>query len=206
MSDNRLALYDLRSKQEYIYRTNKIREISGGSALLSKMYDKFIEKAKNEGISFINGGEWIGREFSFDDFEKSDRSAEVVYIGGGNLMVIYKNENIYRKANKLLSRMLIDETWTVNAVVSCVSVSGDFKADRAELYRQNAINKSTGSINVPCSVLPFSVVSSSRYIVDNSSLMSISSYALYLHTLSQLNESCLYLFFSTMGIYVRIST
>ena len=188
MSDNRLALYDLRSKQEYIYRTNKIREISGGSALLSKMYDKFIEKAKNEGISFINGGEWIGREFSFDDFDKSDRSAEVVYIGDGNLMVIYKNENIYRKANKLLSRMLIDETWTVNAVVSCVSVSGDFKADRAELYRQNAINKSTGSINVPCSVLPFTqvdmrtympIVEKNKYKQDSLSCESVCKYKAY---------------------------
>ena len=166
MSDSRLALYDLRSKQEYIYRTNKIREISGGSALLSKMYDKFIEKVQNKenGIRFVNNGNWVGRDFSLEEFEASDCSAEVVYIGGGNLMVIYKNEEIYHKANRIFSRMLIDETWTVNAVVSCVSVSGDFEADRTELYRQNAINKSTGSINVPCSVLPFTQVDMRTYM------------------------------------------
>ena len=164
MSDSRLALYDLRSKQEYIYRTNKIREISGGSDLLSKMYDNFIEKAQKKGISFINGGEWIGKNFSLKEFEASDFSAEVVYIGGGNLMVIYRNEDIYRKANNIFSRILLDETWTVNAVVSCVAVSGDFIADRKELYRQNAINKSTGCVSVPCSVLPFTQVDMQTYM------------------------------------------
>ncbi len=190
MSDSRLALYDLRSKQEYIYRTNKIREISGGSALLSKMYDKFIEKVQNKenGIRFVNNGNWVDRDFSLEEFEASDCSAEVVYIGGGNLMVIYKNEEIYRKANRIFSRMLLDETWTVNAVVSCVSVSGDFKADRAELYRQNAINKSTGSINVPCSVLPFTqvdmrtympIVEKNKYKQDSLSCESVCKYKAY---------------------------
>ena len=39
-----LALYDCRSKQEYIYRTKRIREISGGSALLSDLYYHFIKE------------------------------------------------------------------------------------------------------------------------------------------------------------------
>ena len=159
-----LALYDLRSKQEYIYRTNKIREISGGSALLSAVYECFIEKAQKSGISFYNSGDWHGKCFSLDLFKESDCDAEVVYIGGGNLMVIYKNEEIYRKANRLFSRMLLDETWTVSAIVSCVPVTGNFIKDRSELYRQNAINKSTGSVSVPCSVLPFTQVDMQTYM------------------------------------------
>lgn len=164
MSESRLALYDLRSKQEYIYRTNKIREISGGSALLSKVYDHFIKQADSKGIKFFNGGKWKGMDFSLKTFEVSDCAAEVVYIGGGNLMVIYKNDEIYRKANRIFSRMLLDETWTVNAVVSCVAVSGNFISDRAELYRQNAINKNVCSIAAPCSVLPFTQVDMQTYM------------------------------------------
>ena len=45
-----LALYDCRSKQEYIYRTNRIREISGGSALLADVYKMFFRKADEKGI------------------------------------------------------------------------------------------------------------------------------------------------------------
>ena len=32
------AIYDCRSKQEYIYRTNKIREIAGASKLLADVF------------------------------------------------------------------------------------------------------------------------------------------------------------------------
>ena len=159
-----LALYDCRSKQEYIYRTNRIREISGGSALLSDVYNRFIKKARENGISFINNGEWKGKEFSMSAFEASDCSAEVVYIGGGNLMVLYKDEDIYRAANRIFSRMLLDETWTVSAVVSCIEVSENFIENRKALYARNALNKNTGNMSVPCSVLPFTQVDMRTYM------------------------------------------
>ena len=38
------AIYDCRSKQEYIYRTNKIREIAGASKLLSNVYSILIHE------------------------------------------------------------------------------------------------------------------------------------------------------------------
>lgn len=164
MSDMVLALYDCRSKQEYIYRTNRIREISGGSALLAGVYESFIKMAQEKGISFMNGGKWEGLTFSFDAFKNSACDAEVVYIGGGNLMVLYKKEDIYRAANRLFSRMLLDKTYTVTAIAACVPVTGDFKSDRSALYAKNALNKSTGYISVPCSVLPFTEVDRLTYM------------------------------------------
>jgi len=164
MSEMVLALYDCRSKQEYIYRTNRIREISGGSALLADVYKRFIEKAQENGITFMNGGEWKDKIFSRSDFEASDKAAEVVYIGGGNLMILYKNMDLYIKANRLFSRMLLDETWTITAIAACTPVTGDFKEDRKKLYAQNALNKSTGNISVPCSVLPFTQVDMLTYM------------------------------------------
>ena len=37
-----LAIYDFRSKQEYIYRTNRLQEISGASKLIEDIYDRFF--------------------------------------------------------------------------------------------------------------------------------------------------------------------
>ena len=185
MSEMVLALYDCRSKQEYIYRTNRIREISGGSALLADVYDRFIKKAQENGIAFMNGGEWEDKEFSLDAFTSSDKAAEVVYIGGGNLMILYKNRDLYIEANKLFSRMLLDETWTITAIAACTPVTGDFKEDRKALYAQNALNKSIGNISVPCSVLPFTqvdmltympVVEKNRYKQESLSRESICKY------------------------------
>lgn len=164
MSKMVLALYDCRSKQEYIYRTNRIREISGGSALLSGCYSSFTDKAKENGISFNNGGKWEDMSFSLSCFESSGCAAEVIYIGGGNLMVIYKDKETYIKANRLFSRMLLDETWTITAIAACTEVTEDFIADRSRLYAQNALNKSTGYISTPCSVLPFTQVDMRTYM------------------------------------------
>ena len=164
MSKSILALYDLRSKQKYIYRTNRIREISGGSALLSAVYGSFIKTADEKGITFVNGGEWREKDFSMSDFTASKCAAEVVYSGGGNLMVLYKDKDTYISANRIFSRMLLEETWTVAAIAACIEVSGDFINDRAELYRQNALNKSTGNMSVPCSVLPFTQVDMRTYM------------------------------------------
>ena len=41
-----LALYDCRSKQEYIYRTNRVQEITGSSELLRNIFSDFIEECK----------------------------------------------------------------------------------------------------------------------------------------------------------------
>lgn len=164
MMKKTLALYDCRSKQEYIYRTNRIQEISGGSALLLEVYKSFIKKAIEAGITFINNGEWETHSFSMAEFDASGCDAEVIYSGGGNLRVLYKSRELYVKANRIFSRMLLDETWTVTAIVACTEVTGDFNADNASLYRQNALNKATGRISVPCSVLPFTQVDMRTYM------------------------------------------
>ena len=38
-----LALYDFASKQDFIYRTSKIKEISGASELLAGMYRELVD-------------------------------------------------------------------------------------------------------------------------------------------------------------------
>ena len=43
-----LALYDCRSKQEFIYRTNRIQEITGGSALLADLFRDFFSSENPE--------------------------------------------------------------------------------------------------------------------------------------------------------------
>ncbi|MBQ9199640.1 MAG: hypothetical protein IJ141_05625 [Lachnospiraceae bacterium] len=153
-----LALYDCRSKQEYIYRTNKIKEISGGSALLASVYEMFIYEAEKNGITFFCNGKWANREFSLNEFEKSEKKAVVVYIGGGNLMVIYKDKEDYINANKIFSRLMLEKTYTINVISAYTEVTGDFKGDRSRLYAQNAKNKNVGMISMPWTVFPFTQV------------------------------------------------
>ena len=93
MSQMITVLYDCRSKQEYIYRTNKIREIAGGSALLANVYNLFIEKCMENNIKIDSN--WKEKKFSMHEFENSSFDGIVVYEGGGNLYVIFKYKEIY---------------------------------------------------------------------------------------------------------------
>ena len=151
------ALYDCRSKQEYIYRTNRIREISGGSELLAGVYGMFFEAAKEKGI-LINSDWRSGAEFSVKAFAESSYDGEVIYEGGGNLYIIYKSSETYLRANRIFSRMLLEKTYTISVIASCVDTTDNFMDDRDRLYKENSRIKSTDWISFPCNTLPITQV------------------------------------------------
>ncbi|MBR1899066.1 MAG: hypothetical protein IJ825_09335 [Oscillospiraceae bacterium] len=149
------ALYDCRSKQEYIYRTNKIREISGASTILTKIYDWMIDEAEKHGIQIDRT--WKDREKPFDmeAFAASGDDGIVIYEGGGNLFVLYKNRETYVKVNRIFTRMLLERTYSVSIITACVETTDNFAEDRKKLYRQKALTKNTGTYSSVCNVLPF---------------------------------------------------
>lgn len=151
------ALYDCRSKQEYIYRTNRIREISGGSELLANVYAMFFKAAEKKGLR-INSDWRSGAEFSVKGFAESGYDGEVIYEGGGNLCIIYKSREAYIRANRIFSRMLLEKTYTISVIASCVDTTDNFKADQDKLYKENSRIKSTDWISVPCNTMPITQV------------------------------------------------
>lgn len=101
MSENKfvLALYDFASKQEFIYRTSKVKEISGASKLLSDMFIKFCDVLKENGKILKYD---LSTEFSWRSFESDNGIiGEVLYDGGGNLMVLYKSKRNMLRPTKL---------------------------------------------------------------------------------------------------------
>lgn len=158
-----LALYDCRSKQEYIYRTNRIQEITGGSALLTDLFSDFFS---SENKSFKIRADWKIADTPDDylaQFRKNGDDAEVIYEGGGNLCVIYKDKETYIRANRVLSRMVLEKTFSVSIIAACTPVTGDFSADRKKLYDENRKQKNLGAYYTPCNVLPFTLVDRRTY-------------------------------------------
>ncbi len=159
---NVLALYDCRSKQEYIYRTNRVREIAGASCLLADLFMGFFKDKEN---GFRINAEWktAAPEKYLEVFNASGLDAEIVYEGGGNLCVIYKNQEIYKKINRALSRNILDRTFGVSIIASSATVTGDFVKDRRNLYLSNALQKNLGAYHTPCNVLPITQVDRVTY-------------------------------------------
>lgn len=155
VSDYVLALYDFGSKQNYIYQTNKIKEISGASALLAGMYKKFSEILNKERISFTYD---LTNPFKIAEFENANYDATALYDGGGNLMVLFRSKEKYVAANRIISIYLLKHALGLNLIASCVQYTGDFTADRKKLYEQNALRKNQNPMIATAAVLPITQI------------------------------------------------
>lgn len=154
-----LAIYDFRSKQEYIYRTNRMREITGASELIANMYDAFLDMYD----SSLGAQKQIVRDWTKDsglvgDFS-GNRIGEVVYIGGGNLCILYKNREEYVSCNRVFSRLVHEKAYGLSMIAACADWSDDFEEARASAYRALDIKKRIGDVGAVCNVLPYTQVS-----------------------------------------------
>lgn len=173
-----LAIYVFRSKQEFIYRTNYMREITGASELIAGMYQKFISQ-KVAGASIRN--DWRDLEpkplMSFGAEDGSEVGGVVVYEGGGNLLVLYKDREFLCEANHVFSRMVIEEAYSLAMVcanveweASCDNDVSDFEWNRRRVYRELDRVKRSDGISTPCNVLPFTQIDRATFqpIVEKS--------------------------------------
>lgn len=183
-----LAIYDFRSKQEYIYRTNRMREITGASELMAGMYRRFGRMEVSAGTLLVDGKEtrvqgghlrwdWDGEDVDKNPCEKRDLFDQneklnledgevgiVVYEGGGNLCVLYRNRAEYVNANRAYSRALLESSYSLSLItgyatwVATGNVDADFIDARKRAYRVLDVNKRTGRAGAPCNTLPFTQV------------------------------------------------
>ena len=157
MKEKVLALYDFASKQEFIYRTSKIKEISGASELLTGIYKKLIDYVNSTGQYHIVY-DVVDKEFDLNGFESAEYDGEVLYDGGGNLMVLYRDRATYVAVNRMISVYLLQNVPTLHMLASCVECSGNFESDVANLYHQNRMNKNFSPSSDIVAVTPMTQV------------------------------------------------
>ena len=188
-----LAMYDVRGKQEYIFKTNKLKEIVGGSCirdcfkeyLFPSAEEYMRRKAKKEGIPLSddevcgiynyndlkNEPEYIseinkGKEFSQKAFERMMQdekcaaryAGEVVYEGGGNFFVLYKDKETCIEINKIFTRKLLKELYTLKVLCTYIELENglvNFIEDRKKLYEKHRISEAEESVICPVNTLPF---------------------------------------------------
>lgn len=163
-----LAIYDFRSKQEYIYRTNRLQEISGASELIKGIYKEFfieLNKEHPESPKYIGLKDNIS--FSYDEFKDNENIlGQALYEGGGTLMIIYRSEDIYMSANKRISRMVLAKTHSLSMIAAHIAFdeSKDFREQRSDLYKKLSKCKSEIIPCLPCNVTPFTQISPSGHM------------------------------------------
>lgn len=98
-----LAIYDLSGIQKYIFSTSKLKEQVGGSRILHNiMYRELPEVLGEEQEA------WKKR--TCEELTLEDKGSAIVYIGGGNAVVLYKNQEEASRATRALQKRALQLT------------------------------------------------------------------------------------------------
>ena len=165
MSVPYLAKYDFRTKQQYIYRTNAICEIAGASSYIACSYERFLNRLKALGMEVERNYTWdngvyvnnVEAEFN-PSFDKDGCIGKVVYVGGGNLIILWKDLETAKTANGIFCELLLDEAPGLSPVCGLAKYTGDYGADYEVLNAAFAEDKRLQTPMESSAMLPFTEV------------------------------------------------
>ena len=159
MSKSILAQYTIRSKQDYIFRTNRIVEIMGASVNISKAWKVLFEEAKNCGKIVEQNG---NTAFSLEDTERKFKQKEVqmveLFCGGGNETVLFDSLETYREVNQAFSYRIMKDYPGMIPMSEYWEVSGDYKEDYKKLMTRTEARKNVMAPGRNEFILPFSMM------------------------------------------------
>ena len=135
-----LALYDIMGIQDYIFSSPRLKENVGASIIVQQVFEDFFGPGADGGIkeecpgaTVLNWQETGGLKILEDD----GIAAEVVYLGGGNAMVAYRDKTMFETVTRAFSKTLIEKTGgSLQAAAAVIDIGGRFDADREKLFER----------------------------------------------------------------------
>jgi hypothetical protein len=141
-----LAFYDIIGIQQFIFSSNRLREILGASSIVAKIFDVYlIESAKKVIPDFKSN---LLGEGALDLIAQK---TSLIYQGGGNALVLYANLEVGKKVTQELSqRILLETGGSIHFVVAYQETSfEDYSADIAVLQRKIEEKKFSAVLSDP---------------------------------------------------------
>ena len=177
-----LAMYDVRGKQQFIFKTNKLQEIVGASWIIRDIYKDYLfpvaESLTETGKGIYNPEK--GEDFSAEKLkwhlDKEGYLGEVVYEGGGNFILIFKSMTAFNRVTYAFTKKVMQEIGTLQVLGTAVEIESDladYKSDQKRLYAEHRIREAEESSIAPWSCLPIVQVDrkTSRALVDYSEMI-----------------------------------
>ena len=104
-----LAQYTIRSKQEYIFRSNRMAEMIGASDHISKSWEILFEQAEKTGKKVRRLSEQ--KRFDIDEVKAAFKNHALhmvdLFQGGGNDTVLFDSKESYLEVNRQFSYYLM---------------------------------------------------------------------------------------------------
>lgn len=152
-----LAQYTIRSKQEYIFRTNRMVEIAGASENISQSWNILFTQADKMGKKLRRVSKNI--PFCMEEvkrlFDERKLNGIELFCGGGNDTVLYDSIETYLEVNKAFSRFLLENYPGMIPMAVACEYSGDYDKDYANLMKQSDIEKNKMISGQSDFILPF---------------------------------------------------
>lgn len=147
-----LAMYDVKGIQKYIFRTAKVKDAIGASAIVENIIEDALKHAVDK-LRLTADLQW-----SNDDgilpYEPEDKDVQVLYVGGGNAYIICRDRELCLQVNQHMAKYVIEHTYSLQLAVAMTDVSGDYAADYDDLMKNMNDVKANMVMSRPLGALP----------------------------------------------------
>ena len=157
-----LAMYDVTGIQSYIFKTPKMKDAIGASAIIEDIIQDALcdavsdlDKCKTCDVEKISRDlEWKTEEGirHFDD--KNVKDVKVVYIGGGNGFVIYKDKETAVEVSKKMAKYVLDSTYSLQLAVAIVKKTDNYSEDYTDVMNKMTDIKAKMKKSSPIGAFP----------------------------------------------------
>lgn len=167
-----IAIYDISGIQSYIFATNKLKEAVGASQIVHDiLYQTLPEKL---GDTQISNRRSVSNYPALEIDE--DKKGNIIYIGGGNAVVVYPDRTTMQKVTRTLQEKLFELTrGQLRLCYGCTSINDydNYSAIDSKLREELANYKATTPPILP--VRGFSIGSDDNETNDSNQLFYIDS-------------------------------
>ena len=161
MEENKpyIAIYDVRGIQNYIFSTNAVIDIIGAS----KIVDKLIINEFTFAINKIKEEQSIKDEEILLDWDKQQEylfdtnfniKIEVLYYGGGNLVVLFRSEELCKTVSIEMAKNIIKNAYGLSLVYAYTLKTSNYNEDWMNLKKKLSEIKAVTTLNKPAGIIP----------------------------------------------------
>lgn len=140
-----LAIYDVMGIQDFIFASPKVRENLGASIIVEEIFKKDLKDSIEKVCAPNCHTDWGEDYTDFQIVSDPNMLAEVIYVGGGNAMVAYRDKEIAKQVTQILSYKVMEQTG--DALKFAVAyqptdfTNQKFSDDREAIFRELKKNK-----------------------------------------------------------------
>ena len=153
-----LAQYTIRGKQDYIFRTNAMREITGASALIRDAWDLLFREAEKAGV---RTRKIDPAEESFpadpDDALAGGIGMADLFRGGGNDTVLIRDTETLRLVNAAFTHAILTQCPGMIPMCAAVTAGNDYPSDYRRLMEAAEREKNRMMPGRDLAMAPFSM-------------------------------------------------